>query len=105
MNRNKVRLTLEVAFEGDDYEEAGLPRAVQEWIDAALEDRDGITGWVYPSAALLSGVSHEAGALAALRHAAHELRQDAALRESEGEADLAAYGRELANLVDPEVNP
>lgn len=105
MNRNKVRLTLEIAFEGDDYGEAGLSRAVQEWIDAALENRDGITGWVYPSVALLSGVSHEAGALAALRHAAHELRQDAALRESGGDPALAAYGRQLADLVDPEVNP
>jgi hypothetical protein len=40
---------------------------------------------------------------AALSHAAHELRQDADLREAEEETELAAYGRELADLIDPSV--
>lgn len=39
------------------------------------------------------------------RHAhelAEQLRADAALRATEGEIELAQYGRELADLIDPE---
>ncbi len=50
----------------------------------------------------LDSVEQEA-VRAALSHAAHELRQDAGLREAEEETALAAYGRELADLIDPSV--
>ena len=49
-------------------------------------------------------LEHKA-ANAALSRAAYELRQNAGSRETGGEDRLAAYGRELADLIDPAVKP
>ncbi|MFF7880989.1 hypothetical protein ACH40F_08075 [Streptomyces sp. NPDC020794] len=38
-------------------------------------------------------------------HLAEQLRQDAALRETEGQRELALYGRELADLITPQPQP
>lgn len=56
MRRDRVRLTLEISFEGfESHETEGLTRDVRSWIDNALEGRHGLTDWTYPLVALMPG--------------------------------------------------
>lgn len=54
-NRKQLRITVVIDFAGDYYESGELPRVVQGWIDAALDDRNDVAGWDYPAVAVVPG--------------------------------------------------
>lgn len=79
--------------------------------EVALEiGRDALRDGLIPTLVRLVGDANAAKLMDDFRDTyAHELaeqqRADATLREIEDETELAAYGRELADLIDPQAQP